>query len=125
MLAVPRRTVSNLGGAAVTPEPTAIVAFKPSLCHGYSELIELRLCRLAARLGYEVLAVIDTDRIPNITIVVTNFDLDAVVIPAESHIELPEVIRLCDVITSTPEAMYSQGNYELLGRATDRPYTRR
>jgi hypothetical protein len=34
---------------------------------------------------------------------------------AETHIRLAEVTRVCDVITSIPEALHSRDGYELLG----------
>ncbi|MQY19350.1 hypothetical protein [Nocardia macrotermitis] len=100
--------------ATTAPEPTAIIAIRPSLC---GEMFEFRLKQLeryADRLAYRVLAVFDTDKTPNLWLPITKWQPDAVITLDENHIQLTEVARISDVITLLPEAQYSQGRYELL-----------
>lgn len=94
---------------------TAIIAIRPSLCGEVVQFREKQLERYAARLGYTVLAIIDTDVIPDLWMPLTKWRPDAVITLAEAHIQLAEVTRMCDVITSAPEALHSRDGYELLG----------
>jgi hypothetical protein len=99
---------------------TAIIAIRPSLCGEVVQFREKQLERFAARLGYTVLAIIDTDVIPDLWMPLTKWHPDAVITLAETHIQLAEVTRVCEVITSIPEAMHYRDGYELLGD-TQRP----
>ena len=95
-------------------EPAAIIAIRPSLCGGSSRFVEKRLEHFATRLGYTVLATIDTDVIPNLTMPLAKWRLDAVIVLNEAHIALDDVTRWCEVLTLEPEAMYSADRYERL-----------
>jgi hypothetical protein len=103
---------------------TAIIAIRPSRCGDGFQFREKQLEHLASRLGYTVLATIDTDVIPNFTMVLTSWRPDVVITPDEDHIQLTDVRRLCDVITLNPEALYRGDRYELLSPDADDLRTR-
>jgi hypothetical protein len=93
-------------------QPTAIIAVRLSLCG--DSFTEKRLEHYAKRLGYVVVATIDTDEISDLWMNVTSLQPDAVITLDETHIEHCDATRLCDLITLDPEAQYSKGHYERL-----------
>ncbi|MQY23002.1 hypothetical protein [Nocardia macrotermitis] len=94
---------------------TAIIAVRPSLCGAGLEFAERQLLRRADRLGYVVLAVVDTDAIRELWMMLTKWHPDAVITLSENHIHhLADVTRLVDVITMTPEAVHTREGYERL-----------
>lgn len=100
---------------------TAIIAIRPSLLGDGAAFREKQLEHYATRLGYTVLATIDTDVIPDLWMMLTKWHPDAVITLDEAHIQLAESMRLADVITLTPEAVHSQDRYERLDTDDQRP----
>jgi hypothetical protein len=99
----------------VRAEPAALAAISPALARSQRQVLEARIRALAARLGYELLNVIDVDTVPDLAQLVRRLDVDAVITPTTEHLPLAALARLCEVITVTPEAMHwRDGHHELL-----------
>jgi hypothetical protein len=104
----------------VRAEPAALAAISPTLAQNQRSALEARIRHLAARLGYELVDVVDVDTVPDLAELVRQRDVDAVITPTTEHLPLAAIARLCEVITVVPEAMHwRDGHFELLNPGSD------
>lgn len=102
-------------------EPAAAGVLRGQLLGAERELLTARIRRIATRLGYELLDILDTDTVTDLAAAVRHLDIDAVIAPGPEHLDLEEVHRVCEVVLLDPgELHYRDGRRELLdtpGRA--------
>ena len=87
-------------------EPAALGAIRTALAGNEHELLTARIRKLADRLGYDLLDVVDPDTVPDLELTVRDFDVDAVITPACEHLDLTRLARVCEVVTLNPEAIH-------------------
>lgn len=96
-------------------EPAALGAIRTALAGHERELLTARIRKLADRLGYELLGVVDPDTVGDLELTVRDLDVDAVIAPACEHLDLVRLARVCEILTLTPEAIhYRDGRREPL-----------
>jgi hypothetical protein len=99
----------------VRDEPAALGAISTALAGHERELLADRIRKLADRLGYDLLDVVDPDAVPDLELAVRDLDVDAVITPACEHLDPARLARVCEVITLIPEAIhYRDGHRENL-----------
>lgn len=96
-------------------EPAALGAIRTALAGHERELLVARIRKLADRLGYDLLDVLDPDTVPDLEQAVRDLDVDAVITPTAEHLDLARIARVCEVIILNPETIhYRDGHREPL-----------
>lgn len=90
-------------------EPAALGAIRAALAGHEHELLTARIRRLADRLGYELLGVVDPDADPDLALTVRDLDAEVVITPTVRHLDLAAITRVCEVVTLDPEAIHHCG----------------
>ena len=105
-------------------EPAAVGVLRSCLVGDERELLTARIRRIAARLGYELLDILDTDTVTDLPAAVRHLDIDAVIAPGPEHLDLEEVHRVCEVVfLDAGEMHYRDGRCEQLDGPAAEPVT--